>query len=157
MSLAQNIEIDFKNALKAQQTLKLAVLRMLKSALKNEAIAKKQAELSDEEVVAVLRRELKKRQDSILAFESAGRNDLASTEKAEAELINAYLPALMSEEDIAKIVEEVIASGISGFGLVMKEVMAQAKGQADGQIVQKLVKAKFPPKADTPLAEANNS
>lgn len=143
MSLAQNIEIDFKSALKAQQAIKLAVLRMLKSALKNEAIAKKQAELSDEEVVAVLRRELKKRQDSILAFSSAGRNDLADQEKAEAELINVYLPALMAEVDIAKIVDSVVASGISGFGLVMKEVMAQTKGQADGQIVQKLVKAKL--------------
>lgn len=143
MSLAQNIEIDFKNALKEQQALKLSVLRMLKSALKNEAIAKKQAELSDEEVMAVLRRELKKRQDSILAFSSAGRNDLADQEKAEAELINVYLPALMSEEDVAKIVDSVIASGINGFGLVMKEVMAQTKGQADGQIVQKVVKAKL--------------
>lgn len=143
MSLAQNIEIDFKNALKEQHALKLSVLRMLKSALKNEAIAKKQAELNDEEVIAVLRRELKKRQDSILAFESAGRHDLADQEKAEAELIDAYLPALMSEADISKIVDVVVASGINGFGLVMKEVMAQTKGQADGQIVQKLVKAKL--------------
>ena len=143
MSLAQNIEIDFKNALKEQAVLKLSVLRMLKSALKNEAIAKKQAELNDEEVVLVLRRELKKRQDSILAFSSAGRNDLADQEKAEAEIINAYLPALMAETDVARIVDAVIASGVNGFGLVMKEVMAQTKGQADGQLVQKLVKAKL--------------
>lgn len=143
MSLAQNIEIDFKNALKEQDALKLSVLRMLKSALKNEVIAKKQAELNDEEVSLVLRRELKKRQDSILAFESAGRNDLADQEKAEAIIIEAYLPALMSEEDIAKIVDAVVVSGINGFGLVMKEVMAQTKGQADGQLVQKLVKAKL--------------
>jgi uncharacterized protein YqeY len=143
MSLAQNIEIDFKNALKEQSALKLSVLRMLKSALKNEAIAKKQAELNDEEVSLVLRRELKKRQDSILAFESAGRNDLADQEKAEAIIIEAYLPALMAEVDIAKIVDSVIASGVNGFGLVMKEVMAQTKGQADGQLVQKLVKAKL--------------
>src|SRR3989339_622963 len=120
MSLAQNIEIDFKNALK-----------------------KKQAALNDEEVMAVLRRELKKRQDSILAFSSAGRNDLADQEKAEAEIINAYLPALMAETDVARIVDAVIASGVNGFGLVMKEVMAQTKGQADGQLVQKLVKAKL--------------
>ena len=143
MSLAQDIEIDFKNALREQNALKLSVLRMLKSALKNEAIAKKQAELIDEEVVAVLRRELKKRQDSILAFSSAGRNDLAEQEKAEAELISVYLPALMAEEDIAKIVEEIIASGVTGFGLVMKEVMSKTNGQADGQLVQKLVKAKL--------------
>ncbi len=143
MSLAQDIEIDFKNALREQNALKLSVLRMLKSALKNEAIAKKQAELIDEEVVAVLRRELKKRQDSILAFSSAGRNDLADQEKAEAELIGVYLPALMAEEDIAKIVEEIIASGVTGFGLVMKEVMSKTNGQADGQLVQKLVKAKL--------------
>ncbi len=143
MSLAQDIEIDFKNALREQNALKLSVLRMLKSALKNEAIAKKQAELIDEEVIAVLRRELKKRQDSILAFSSAGRNDLADQEKAEAELIGVYLPALMAEEDIAKIVEEIIASGVTGFGLVMKEVMSKTNGQADGQLVQKLVKAKL--------------
>ncbi|KKP92014.1 MAG: GatB/YqeY family protein [Parcubacteria group bacterium GW2011_GWA2_36_10] len=143
MSLAQNIEIDFKNALKEKQALKLSLLRMLKSALKNEEIAKKQAALNDEEVMAVLRRELKKRQDSILAFSSAGRNDLADQEKAEAEIINAYLPALMAEVDIAKIVDSVVASGVNGFGLVMKEVMAQTKGQADGQLVQKLVKAKL--------------
>ena len=143
MSLAQNIEIDFKNALKEKQALKLSLLRMLKSALKNEEIAKKQAALNDEEVMAVLRRELKKRQDSILAFSSAGRNDLADQEKAEAEIINAYLPALMAETDVARIVDAVIASGVNGFGLVMKEVMAQTKGQADGQLVQKLVKAKL--------------
>lgn len=143
MSLAQDIEIDFKNALREQNALKLSVLRMLKSALKNEAIAKKQAELIDEEVIAVLRRELKKRQDSILAFSGAGRNDLADQEKAEAELISVYLPALMAEEDIAKIVEEIIASGVTAFGLVMKEVMSKTNGQADGQLVQKLVKAKL--------------
>ncbi len=143
MSLAQNIEIDFKNALKEQAALKLSVLRMLKSALKNEAIAKKQTELNDEEVGLVLRRELKKRQDSILAFESAGRHDLADQEKAEAIIIEAYLPALMSEEDVTKIVDSVIASGVNSFGLVMKEVITQTKGQADGQLVQKLVKAKL--------------
>lgn len=143
MSLNQTIDNDFKNALKDKQTLKLSVLRMLKSALKNEVIARKQAELSDDDIIAVLRRELKKRQDSILAFETAGRQDLADQEKAEAEFIGIYLPALMSEADIEKIVDEVVGSGITGFGLVMKEVMAKTKGQADGQIVQKLVKAKL--------------
>ena len=143
MSKAEQIELDFKTALKEKQVLKLSLLRMLKSALKNEEIAKKQATLSDEEVIAVLRRELKKRQDSIIAFEAAARNDLAAQEKAEAEIIDAYLPALMSEADISKIVSAIIASGVNNFGQVMKEVMLQSKGQADGQIVQKLVKAQL--------------
>lgn len=145
MELLTKIEQDFKEALKSKQELKLSVLRMLKTALKNQAIADKKAEteLTEQEILAVLRRELKKRNDAFASFEQGNRPELAAQEKAEAEILSVYLPAAMSEADLEKIVDEVIATGLNNFGQVMKEVMQKTQGQADGQVVQALVKAKL--------------
>lgn len=142
MSLEQIIDQHFKEALKSKEELRVSTLRMLKSAMKNLAIEKKVENLSDEDTIAMVKKELKKRQDAIESFKSAGRDDLLSREQAEAEILSAYMPQMMSEEEISKIIDEVLASGISDFGQVMKEVMAKTKGQADGKVVSQLVKQK---------------
>lgn len=143
MSLAEKIEQDFKQALKEKQAERVSVLRLLKSALHNKAIEDKKQTLDDEQVVLVLKKELKKHKDSLEAFQAAGREDLSSKEAREAEIIAAYLPAMLSEEEIKKIIDEVVASGLSGFGPVMKEVVIRTQGLADGKIIQGLVKAKL--------------
>jgi len=121
----------------------VSTLRMLRSALKNFAIEKRKTNLEDEEVTAGIKRELKKRQDSIAFYKEAKRDDLLSREQQEAGILAAYLPPELSIEDVKKIIDEVIAQGHQGFGPVMKEVMNQSKGQADGKLVQQLVKEKL--------------
>ena len=143
MSLGQNIENDLKMALKAREDTKVSTLRLLKSAIKNVAIEKKQAELVDADLLSVIRKELKKRQDSMDAYQKASRQDLFIKEQQEADILSKYLPAMLSEEEIKKILNTAFESGIDQFGPLMKEVIAKAQGQADGNLVQRLVKEKL--------------
>lgn len=145
MSLIQNIDQDFKQALKEKDEIKLSTLRMLKSALQNQSIASKRQAMTEDDVLSVIQRELKKRRDSIAAFEAANRHDLADKEKTEAAILSAYLPEMLAEADIIKIIEAVMATGANAnnFGQVMKAVMAKTKGRADGQTIQRLVKSKL--------------
>jgi len=143
MTLQEKIEQDFKESLKNKDEVKLSTLRMLKSALKNKQIELKQADLTEKDFVSVIQKELKKRKDSIDAFRSAGRDELAAKEEAEAKILEVYLPEMMSEEEVSKIVDQVLAQGKDNFGQVMKEVMTLTQGQADGQLVQRLVKEKL--------------
>ncbi len=131
-----------KSALLAKDSIKVSTLRMIKSSIKNQEIELKK-ELNDDEIIKIFRKELKKRQDSINAYREANRIELVEQEEKEFEIIDRYLPDMMSEEDINKIVDEVILEGIDNFGQIMKEVITRSKGQADGQIVQKLVKDKI--------------
>ena len=140
MSLQQDIDNNLVQALKDKDTTKVSTLRMLKSALQNQAIALKQTDLDDQTVVAAIRKELKKRQDAMAAYKSADRQELLEKEQQEADILSVYLPAMMSDDDLAKIVDEIIANGKDNFGQIMKEVMTKTQGQADGQTVQKLVK-----------------
>jgi uncharacterized protein YqeY len=139
MNLLAQIESDLSVALKAREELKVQTLRMAVTALKNARIAK-MADLEEAEAVDVLRKEAKKRQEAITAYESAGRPELAEGEKQEMAIIEAYLPAQMSQEQVKAIAQEVLDSGITEFGLAMKEVMQRVKGQADGGLVSKVVK-----------------
>ena len=143
MSLQQTIDKDFKNALKAKDRVKLDTLRMLKSALKNKAIEQKREVLEEKEFIVVIQKELKKRQDAEAAFKQGNRPELAEKEGQEAEILSTYLPDMLSEDEVSKIVDEVIAAGNDNFGQVMKEVMAKAQGRTDGQLVQRLVKEKL--------------
>lgn len=143
MSLIQTIDNDFKQALKDKAEAKVSTLRMLKSAIKNQAIELRKSDLDDQETVAVLRRELKKRQDSIKQFQAGGRADLADKEAAEAGLIGRYLPAQLSSEDLEKVVDELIAGGTNTFGPLMKAAMAKLGAQADGQMVSQIVKSRL--------------
>src|SRR5947209_19987646 len=137
MSLSQRLDSDLKKAMRARDSTKLGVLRMLKSALKYAAIAKSgtEAELSDAEAAHVIRKQVKQRQDSIESFEKGGRAELASKEKEELGVLQSYLPQAMSADEISKIVRETIAevgaTSKAQMGAVMKAVQAKVAGRAD--------------------------
>jgi len=141
-NLEEKINEDFKNALKEKNEQKLTLLRMVKSALKNEEIQKKE-KLSDEEIEAVIKREIKKRKEAIELYQKGQREDLIQKEKAEIEILTNYLPEQMSEEEIKdkvkKIIQEMRAEGKEDFGKVMGKVMSELKGRADGSLVSKIV------------------
>lgn len=143
--LSQQITEDMKTAMREKNTVALNTIRMLKSAVKNAAIEKggADAELEDAEVMAVVRKEVKKRQDSIEQYEKAGRDELAEQEKAEIEILNGYLPEPLSTEEIEKIVDaaiaEVGATSRKEMGQVMKIVQAEIAGRADGKTLSQAV------------------
>lgn len=139
MSFSAQLTEDIKNAMKAKDTLALNVVRGLKSALKYAAIEKlgAEGELAEADALAVVRKEIKKRQDSVASYEQAGRQDLADTEKAEMAVLEKYLPAAMSPEEITKLVESVIAelgaTSKKEMGAVMKVLQERSGGRADGR------------------------
>ncbi|MDE2001457.1 MAG: GatB/YqeY domain-containing protein [Patescibacteria group bacterium] len=146
MEFQAKIMGDLKEAMKAGAADKVGVLRMLNAAIKNKAIEKgKDAVLSEEEALQVVAKEAKKRRESILAFEQGGRPDLAEGEKKELAILEAYLPAQMSREEVAAAVDKILAGmpDKSNQGLVMKAVMAEMKGKADGKMVSEIVKEKL--------------
>ncbi|PLX25684.1 glutamyl-tRNA amidotransferase [Candidatus Parcubacteria bacterium] len=143
MNLQEKIDQDLKEALKNREEVRLGTLRMLKSSLKNKQIELKQDELPEKEIISVIQKELKKRKDAADSYKQAGRDELLAKEEAEMDVLNAYLPEMMSEDEIKKIIDEIVAQGQDNFGLVMKETMTKVQGQADGQIVQRLVKEKL--------------
>jgi uncharacterized protein len=141
-----DIQKDLKEAMKSGDSDKVAVLRMLNASLKNRQIEKgKDAELTEEETMQILMREAKKRKESILAFEQGGRPELAENEKKELSILEAYLPKQMSREEVAAAVEKVLAglADKSNQGLVMKAVMGELKGKADGKMISEVVKEKL--------------
>lgn len=147
--LSQQITEDMKTAMRAKDTTALNTIRMLKSSIKNAAIEKggADAELDDAEIATVIRKEVKKRQDSIEQYEAAGRDELADQEKAEIEVLNRYLPEPLSEEAIAEIVDaaiaEVGATSRKEMGQVMKIVQEKTAGRADGKTLSQAVMAKL--------------
>lgn len=146
MSLLQTIDSDLATAMKEHEASRVSVLRMLKSSIKNEQI-KLGHELSDEEIMAVLKREAKQRRDSIEQFEKADRDDLASTEKTELETIKSYLPEQLTDEELIKVVDEVIsetgASSPAEMGVVIGAVIKQVGSRADGSAVARIVKERL--------------
>lgn len=146
MTFAESLEQDFKAALKARDELKTAVLRMIKTGVKNREVElRRKAE--DQEILAVISTQLKQRRDSIEQFEKGGRQDLADREKAEAAVLEAYLPKQMDrsqiEEALSGIIEELGVSSPKETGLVMKTMMSRFAGQVDGKLVSELLKAKL--------------
>jgi hypothetical protein len=139
MSLTQQIAEDLKTAMKAKDTVALNVVRALKSALKYGAIEKlgAEGELEDADAILVIRKEIKKRQDSVTSYESAARQDLAEVEKAEIAVLEKYLPAAMSAEDLVTLVESVLAelgaTSKKEMGNVMKVLQERAEGRADNR------------------------
>lgn len=149
MSLQKKIDEDLKNAMRAQEATKLRVLRLLKTALKNAAIEKGGAdtELNDADAVAVVRKQVKQRQDSIESFEKGGRLELAEKEKAEIALLNQYLPQAMSAEELREIVaetiEEIGATSRAQMGAVMKSLGPKVAGRADGKTLSAEVQSQL--------------
>ena len=145
MTLQERVDSDLKEAMRAKDTRKLGVLRMLKSALKYAAIAKSGAEtkLSDAEAAQVLRKQVKQRQDSIESFEKGGRAELAAKEKEELLILDAYLPQAMSSDELAKVVRETIAetgaTSKAQMGGVMKALQVKVAGRADGKTLSQEV------------------
>ena len=147
MSLEDKISQDYIQAMKARDTARSSAINFLRAQIKNVKIDKRVEKVADEDVVAVIKKQVKQRQDSIAQFISGGRVDLAAKEEAEMSLLKGYLPAAMSPEALGSVIEEVIktagASSIKDMGRVMKEVLARTAGQADNQTVSALVKERL--------------
>lgn len=142
MSLTAKIDQDIKEAMKAKQADRLGALRMLKSSLKYAVIEKgsaSEADLADTDVITVIRKRIKQCQDAVEGFAKGGREDQATKEKAEIALLDAYLPAALSADELAALVRDAIAetgaTGKAQMGAVMKAVMIKAAGRADGKAV----------------------
>ncbi|MFC6181916.1 GatB/YqeY domain-containing protein [Lactiplantibacillus daowaiensis] len=144
MSLVDTLNGDLKAAMKARDKQSLSVVRMLKSALMNEKINAGH-DLTTEEEVSVVSRELKQRRESLAEFENANREDLVTGVKAEIAIVEKYLPKQLSDDEVKQIVadtiEQVGATGKGDFGKVMGAVMPKLKGQADGKLINQTVKS----------------
>lgn len=150
MSFQSRIDQDIKTAMLAREAAKLSVLRMLKTALMNAAIEKGGAgsTLDDSDALAIVRKEVKKRQDSVEAFEKGGRPEMAASEKAEIEILNAYLPRELSTAEVEALVKAAIAeagaTSKKDMGAVMKLVNAKSAGRADGRTLSAEVQKQLP-------------
>ena len=140
MELIQKLKEDLKSALKEKDSFKIDIIRLLLASVQNEQIAKgKDNELSDSDIEGILRKEVKKRRESIDIYEGANRPELAQQEKQELELIKTYLPEEMSDEDLDKIIQEEIGSGEEHFGKLMGAVMQKTNGRAESSRVKEAI------------------
>ena len=148
--ISAQITEDMKTAMRAKDTVALNVVRALKSAIKYAAIEKHGAEgdLEDAEAIVVVRREIKKRQDSLSQYEQANRPELAEVEKAEIAVLEKYLPAAMSHEDLVKLIEGAIAelgaTSKKDMGKDMKLVQERTEGRADNKAISSEVSSRLP-------------
>ncbi len=143
MQLSEKLSDDFKTALKSGDKNKVSILRIIKAAVKNREIEKGSA-LTDEEICAIFKSFVKRANESIEQFSKAGRTELAEKEKQEVAIMQSYLPQQLDADEIRnlikKAIKEVEAAGLKDMGKVMKAVMLKTKGQADGKLVNNLVK-----------------
>lgn len=143
--LMDKIAADMKEAMRAKDAVRLSTLRLLKSAVEYHKIEKKQEQLTDADVSAVIKKQIKQRQDSIESFEKGGRADLAEKEKAELVVLKSYLPEELSPAQVEEVVKatiaEVGATTKTDMGKVMKAVQAKLAGRADNRLVSQLVSA----------------
>lgn len=142
----EKITKDLTEAMKNKDSFKLSVLRMLKSSLKNEEINKK-APLTDDEVLAVVKKQVKMRKDSKEEYISYNREDLAASLEEEIKILSSYLPAELSEDELNTIIDNIIAElkpeGIKQMGMVIKAVSQKCGVSADMKVVSALVKEKL--------------
>ena len=143
MNLKERITQDLKTAMKDQDKLRLATLRLASSAI-TYMEKEKMRDLTDEELLAVVVREVKKRREAIVEYSKAGRTDLADKEQAEANVLAAYMPEQMSDDEVEALVKEVIAatgaSGPGDIGKVMGAVIPRTKGRADGKKINEVAR-----------------
>lgn len=146
MNIIEQLETDLKQSQIEQDKLKTETLRLLKNALKNYQIEIGH-QLTANEMLEVLKKEAKKRRDSIDAYLKGDRKDLADAEEAELNIIDKYLPNQLSEEEVSKIVDQVIidsgAKDSSSMGQVIGTAMKKAEGNADGAMVSRIVRQKL--------------
>ena len=134
-----------KDAMRAKDAARLSTLRLLKSAIEYHKIEKKLEQLTDADVTAVIRKQIKQRQDSIDGFEKGGRADLVEKEKAELAVLKSYLPEELSQAQVEEVVKATIAelgaTTRADMGKVMKAVQTKVAGRADNRLVSQLVSA----------------
>ena len=142
----EKITKDLTEAMKAKDTFRTSVLRMLKSALKNEEINKKSS-LTDDEVLAIIKKQVKTRKDSMNEYASYNRMDLADSLQKEIDILNAYLPDELSDEELEKVITETItklnADSVKQMGLVIKTISSEYGARCDMAKVSKIVKEKL--------------
>lgn len=147
MEIRDKIMADVKAAMIAKESLKLGALRMLQAAIKNREIEVRPEAITKDDVMGVIKKLVKQRKESIEQYQQANRQDLADKEAEELKVLENYLPAQMSREQIEPIVNEVIAAlgakSVKDMGPVMKEVIARTAGTADNKIVSEIIKAKL--------------
>jgi len=145
--LIKNIKADLKTAMRNKEQESMTVLRLLLTAFQHKEISMREsgkAELTNEAAIEVLSAEVKKRKDSLSAFSEGDREDLASKERNALKILEKYLPEQMSDEELEKIVKQIIeelnATGPNDFGRVMGKIMPKVKGKTDGSKVSKILK-----------------
>jgi len=145
--LEERILNDYKEAMKSRDSLKSSVLSFLRADMLNQATAKKKNNLDDAEIIAVIKKQIKQRQDSIEQFTKGMRLEMAEKEKKELEMLKVYLPAELSAEQIKALIEEAVistgASGMKDMGRLMKELTVKIAGGADGKLVSDLVRQRL--------------
>ncbi len=147
-NLKDQIKKEMTDAFKAGDSLTKSTLSMLLASIQNKEIEKgKDTELSNDDIIAIIGTEVKKRKDAAQQYEDGGRPELAQKEKDEVSILEKYLPEQMSEEEVttvvSKVIEEMGAEGMSQMGQVMNGVMKELKGKADGSLVNRIVKEKL--------------
>jgi uncharacterized protein YqeY len=148
MTLRERLDADMKDAMRAKDQLRLDVVRAVKSAVKyREVEGEKAIVLEDAGILQVLASEIKKRRDAVEQYRAGGREDLAKKEEAEIAILQAYLPAQLSPEELSRKVDEAVAragaKGPKDMGAVMKLLLPEVQGKADGKVVSELVKRKL--------------
>ncbi len=146
MTLSERINNDLKEAMKNKDSFRLSVIRMVKGAMQL-AKPNPREELTDDEIITVISKQIKMRNDSIKEFASAGREDLVEQNKKEIEILNTYMPKQLSEEELVEIIDkvfnEVKPTSSKDMGLIMKNISPLVKGKADMSLVNKLVKERL--------------
>lgn len=146
MNLLEKIEADLKNAMKSGDTLKAGTLKMLKTDLSYEK-AKTGKELSDDQMLEIVSRSVKRRRESIKEFQKGNRQDLVDMESQELKIVEGYLPVQMNESEIEKYISDKLSSlgtiTQKDFGRVMGEIMKELKGKADGAAVKSILSSKL--------------
>ena len=137
MKITSVVIEQMKDAMRSKNKLRLETLRMLKAALQTDA---SQGEYTEEEELAILNKQLKRRKDAVEMYIKGERPELAEKEEQEADIIKEFLPKFLSEEEIRTIVKTAYDAGATNMGAMMQEVMPQVKGKADGKLVQSIVK-----------------
>ena len=145
MSIKEQLMADMKTAMKAREEGKLALntIRMARAHIRQAEIDDGHADFNDDQVLAVLRKEVKQRKETLSEIESSGREDLVEQTKAEIDVLEKYLPAEMTPEAVEAAVKEIVDAmdpGQKNMGSVMKAVMAKLKGQADGKLINQIVR-----------------
>ena len=145
MSIKEQLMADMKAAMKAKEEGKLALntIRMARAHIRQAEIDNGHADFNDDQVLAVLRKEVKQRKETLSEIESSGREDLVEQTKAEIDVLEKYLPAEMTPEAVEAAVKEIVDAmdpGQINMGSVMKAVMAKLKGQADGKLINQIVR-----------------